>query len=362
MRVRFFRIFLVPFFALLVFPSISHGETSVVEVGVITPLTGPLATIGTAVRNGIELAQKESPDLFRRVSFRFEDDQADGKQSLRAYRALTLGKRPKVLLGFGTILAQTIGPLVERDQVPLLNFNFDAAPAVGKQFVIRTLNHTDEYMAPVAEHLVRAGNRELLIVQSESTFFDAMISSLGKALNGRATVKVVATLPPGEMDFRATIARLRVVEGSAVGIFLWPDQILAFLRQAREAKIRASYFGTDLCETAASLGGVEDLVEGCLYGDNNATADFRSRYQQAFGNEAQLTFAGSAYDMATLVGHYLKEGGDSALDFRDYAAQARDREGVVGSYSFKNSAETGSYFAYPVVVKRIEGKRGVAVR
>jgi len=34
------------------------------KVGVILPLTGPLAEYGMAARNGIELARKEYPELF----------------------------------------------------------------------------------------------------------------------------------------------------------------------------------------------------------------------------------------------------------------------------------------------------------
>ena len=40
------------------------GDTPRLKVGVISALSGGLATIGGAVRNGIELARADSPELF----------------------------------------------------------------------------------------------------------------------------------------------------------------------------------------------------------------------------------------------------------------------------------------------------------
>ena len=59
-----------------------------VKIGVILPLSGSMATLGGAIRNGIELARSERPELFGRIKFIYEDDQYDIKQSIAAYRKL----------------------------------------------------------------------------------------------------------------------------------------------------------------------------------------------------------------------------------------------------------------------------------
>jgi ABC-type branched-subunit amino acid transport system substrate-binding protein len=79
-------------------------EAPPLRIGVITPLTGQLATIGTAVRNGIELARREQPELVNGVGFAYEDDQADPKQSIDAYLKHLSSRKGEVIFGFGTTL------------------------------------------------------------------------------------------------------------------------------------------------------------------------------------------------------------------------------------------------------------------
>lgn len=148
-------------------PAMTIAEPVQHRVAVITTLSGTLATIGTAVKNGIELARADHPKLFESIEFSYEDDQFDAKQGLSAYRKLKESKRPIVLFGFGTVLAQAIGPLIERDEMPLINFNFEAAPAIGKRFIVRGMNHTDQYMKSLGEYLAAQGNADLPIVQTE---------------------------------------------------------------------------------------------------------------------------------------------------------------------------------------------------
>jgi len=357
------RCFLVLISLLILCPVHSDAQERQLRIGVITPLTGPMATIGTAVKNGIELARKEHPELFENLTFAYEDDQFDSKQSLTAYRKLKAAGQLNLLLGFGTNLAQAIGPLVERDKLTFINFSFEAAPVVGKKFLIRSMNHTGEYTAALADYLAKSGENELPIIQTESTFFSAMIDGVRKAGGSKIKLQEIARVSPGEVDFRSVIAKLKVLKRRAIGVFLWPEQLIAFFRQARELGLDAQYFGTDLCETAAALTEGRGLAEGCLYPDNDADVPFRSRYRTAYGNEAQLTFAGSAYDMTILVGEIFRaEQILSAGHLLGLLQSTREKSGVLGVYSFRESPELGQYFAYPVVLKRIEGVRGVPVK
>lgn len=89
---------------------------------------------------------------------------------------------------------------------------------------------------------------------------------------------------------------------------------------------------------------------------------FRIKYKQKFGNEAQLTFAGSAYEMALLLGQvYNDKKVTNADDLIKAFAEVRDRAGVLGTYSFVDDKTFGKFFDFPVVVKRVVGSNGVPV-
>jgi branched-chain amino acid transport system substrate-binding protein len=332
------------------------------EIGVITALSGGMATIGTAVSNGIELARKDRPELFKNIQFSYEDDQFDPKQSITAYRKLKSSGHPFLIFGMGTLLAQAIGPTVERDRIPLINFNFEAAPAIGKQFILRSFNHTDQYMQALARHLQEQGHESFPIVQTEASFLNAMVSSFQRALGPDHKIVEAGRVLPNEMDFRVQILKLKNMNQKIIGVFLWPDQLLAFFKQARELGLSAEYFGTDLCETAATLSRDPSLVEGCVYPDNESTNEFRIRYQEEYGNESQLTFAGSAYDMTILIGELLQN--QNELDSSEFVRKltaVKEQNGVLGSFSYKHDETSGQYFEYPIRIKRIEKGRGVSI-
>jgi branched-chain amino acid transport system substrate-binding protein len=339
-----------------------------VAVGVIVPLTGAMATLGEAVKNGVELAQLDHPNLVKNVRFVFEDDQYDPKQSLAAYTKLRDLDEARVVFGFGDTLGTILGPLADRDGIALINFNFGTAPAVGRKLVVRSMNHTGQYMTAMAEHFSDEGKDEFLIIQAEGSFFEAMSGSFARAVQRPEKVEILARLNPNETDFRARILTLKAkanAEGPRpIGLFLTPQQILAFLKQARELHFEADYFGTDLFETAATIAPDPAILEGCVYPDNEVTEQFREQYRNRFGTEAQLTFAGAAYEMALLVAEQLSANPENAPHkLTPYLAQQlsliRERPGKLGIFNFVTSPTTGKFFEFPIKVKVM--KKGVGV-
>lgn len=339
-----------------------QADEQVKTVGVITTLSGGMATIGTAIKNGVELARFEHPKLLRNLTFIYEDDQFDAKQGISAYRKLIASNHASIIFGFGGYLAHAIGSSVERDKVPFINFNFEAAPAVGKEFIVRSTNHTDQYMLLLAQHLRKLSTSEFPIIQTDSTFLGSMIKSLEKALGDEVQLRSVTTVAPNETDFRTIIAKLRKLSAKQVGLFLLPEQLITFVRQAREVGFSAEYFGTDLCETAAVLPSGASLMEGCVYPDNEVSISFRESYKRRFGNEAQLSFAGSAYDMAVLIGTIQSEGQLlEPLSIMKSLRSVKDNPGVLGKYSFRDEPAVGQFFEYAVRIKRITKGLGVPI-
>jgi ABC-type branched-subunit amino acid transport system substrate-binding protein len=341
----------------------AYGEERGPRIGVITILSGPNATIGTAIRNGMELARHDRPDLLKKIVFDYEDDQSDPKLDIAAYQRLSRDKGIDVLFGLGPTMVNVLWPYVRRDSIPFINFNFEAAPAVGKPLVIRAMNHTAQYMGALATYLAQhEESREYPLIVGQHPFLQAMARDVGVVQDRGITVREVAAVLPSETDFRGLIGRLRAYKYKPVGLFLFPDSLIAFLKQARGLGFSATYFGTDLCESAAKLAGDPSLVEGCVYPDNEVSESFRRAYQSRYGNEAQLAFAGSAYDMAILLGDIFQQHpnvrGEALVKALSAVSQ---RRGVLGEFSFRNAAGTGQFFEYPIHVKRIKDGRGVVV-
>lgn len=338
-------------------------EEKKITIGVITALTGQMATIGTAVKNGIELAREKNPELFKNIKFVYEDDQFDGKISLVAYRKLKDSDKASVIFGFGAVQAYVLGPVADRDKTPYINFSFEAAPAVNKTFSIRAMNHTDQYMDTLADSLLKNGHKKFYIVRMESPFYSAMADSFSKKVGTRGVIEEVAAHNPSETDFRTTVSKLKVLENNPVGIFLSPDQLIQFVKQSKELQIERLYFGTDLFETAASISADKTMFEGCLYPDNNVSLAFRQDYLKAYGNEAQLTFAGSGFDMTVLLGEILSTQGEFDLkNLMKSLKEVKNKPGVLGTFSFVSDGNFGMFYKYPMLVKSITHSKGVPIQ
>ena len=343
-------------------PSFGQSKTAQLRVGVITPLTGNMATIGTALHNGIQLARKENPEAFKNVEFVVEDDQFDTKKSLSAYQKLRSVDRADLIFGFGDTLGYAIGPKCKQEQVPLINFNFNPGPAKGNDFLVRAMNSTDQYMQSLSEYWSAQHVSRFTIVRAEAHFFNAMWESFRDAAGSSASFVELGNLSPVDLDFKPILLKARSAAPNPVGLFLSPEQLIQLMKQARELRMSGAYFGTDLFETAAGMAQEPALFDGVIYPDNGASDSFRQRYREAFNTEAQLTFAGSGYDMANLVSELSrKPNAMNGVEILNELRNVRDKAGALGKFSFVHEKENGSYFKYPVRVKRIRGRIGVPV-
>jgi branched-chain amino acid transport system substrate-binding protein len=79
------------------------------KVGAILPLTGAAADYGIAIKNCIELAKKDKPELFTNIDFIFEDAAYDPKTAVSAYRSLTDGQRVDLTLTWGVSFCKAAG-------------------------------------------------------------------------------------------------------------------------------------------------------------------------------------------------------------------------------------------------------------
>ncbi len=344
--------------SIFIYVAAAHADAPKPVVGVIAPLSGYLASIGAAIRNGFELARVENPDTMSAIETRFEDDQHDPKLALTVYRHLKSGAEPSAIMAFGYFFPTVMGKDIAREQLPVINLSFLAKPAIGNPYIVRSMNHTQQYARALAEFIAVDKQLDYPVITTQYDFFLQLIGEAGvhlREIKPQAKLSVLAEVLPTEREFRSLISKLKGLGAERIGVFLLPDQLATFMRQARENGITAEIFGSDICETAAEIPGVRQYLQGCAYPDNQVTEQFRAAYRARFNNESQITFAGAAYDMALVLAEHFKAHPESRRgDIITALSAIQGRNGVLGAFSFKDDPAFGRFFEYPVVVKRIE--------
>jgi ABC-type branched-subunit amino acid transport system substrate-binding protein len=151
-------------------------------VGMILPLSGRAAEYGIAVRNGVELAKKNSPLLFNNIRFVFEDSLYDGKTSITAYNKITAVEKADLVLVWGHGPVQAVVPVAEIKQQPLMVISGQRDVANGKDYTIRFCSPHDAYAGALLRHIKKLGYGKIAVVKTEMGFLNDTVEALNNSI------------------------------------------------------------------------------------------------------------------------------------------------------------------------------------
>lgn len=143
-------------------------------------------------------------------------------------------KNVDILYNWGELPLSVVAPLTDKKKTLVLAMSLDAAPAVGRPLIVRTINHPDEYGQKILGYLRTSGLRRIAIVKTEDPFLNALSDSLAKLMGPEESLDIPFSFTPEEMDFRSAILRLKQERFEAIGVYLLPGQVGAFYRQMKE--------------------------------------------------------------------------------------------------------------------------------
>ena len=334
-------------------------QVSPFTVGLILPLTGPLAEYGIAMKNCIELARQDSPQNFGNIKLVYEDAAYDPKQAVSAFQKLAAADKPQLIYTFGVAFCKVLAPLAEAARIPLVGQCIDPSIARSRKFVLRFMNYTDQYMKLQAEYLDKRNLNKIGIILTENPYLEEILAALERNLSKQQKLVIVDRYPPGEMNFRSAIARLKTHNLDTVGVLLAAGQISQFYRQAREQRLDRPSFGTNFFESLSEVDSAQSAMDGAVFANNKTNPAFILRYRRTFGRESQLAFGSLAYEFTRLSGELFGRdqdppGGEEII--RRFS-MAGSREGLAaGPYGFRNHSAVGSFFDFPLVIKRVSGQ------
>lgn len=354
------------FFLLLIF-QIFYVQAVLAEgvplkIGYIGPLSGSYADYGIAVKNGIELYRTENPEKAPLIEFFYEDDLYDPKSAISAYRKLVDVNKVDLIFSFGGNSCLGLGPSINNDKKLLINFSADEEHAKNSEYIIRTIDYSGRYIKALLERLRKSQINNFAVANVETTYARTMRRSFERQLGANEKLLDLGSVVPGEIDFRGMLLKLKLSKIENVGLFLAPDQTLLFLKQGKDIGLKLSIFGSNILESALALPN-SAILEGAIYPFNYLDKNFAERYRAIYPTTAQLPFAGNAYDITKLFYEIVTTlPGFDVTNFRESFLNVKDREGVLGNFSYVEDVDGGRYFSYPIAVKQVRDGVGVDLR
>jgi branched-chain amino acid transport system substrate-binding protein len=342
---------------LLAAPLIAAGETirpaAPLKMGLLLPLSGPLAEYGVAIRNGFELAQTEEPTRFSGLSLVYEDHRYEATEAVTSFNKVTNVDKVSIVFNFGEPTLAALAPLAEQGSVPLLAISLDAKPAANRRFTVLTINTAEDFARTLVEHLRSKSVRSIGVIKTDDPFFDAMLAQIQLRLQPGETLKVVASCLPDDADFRSHIIKLRKSAFDAVGVYLLPGQVSSFFKQARGAGLKARFFGTDIFESRTEVEQAGEAMQGAVYPNLQVPSDFVQRYVERFGNNAQISYAYDAYELARYTASLFPQ--SESPPSREMIVKRYTALGDHHAFSVQKSTEGVTYFKYPLIMRQVQG-------
>ena len=340
------------------------GEAAKFKVGLILNLNGPAADYGLAIKNGVELARKEHPELFTNIEFVFEDTTYDSPGTVSAFNKLRNIDKVDLIYVWGLIQCEATAPLAEAFKTPLLAQCVQPKISKGRKYVVRFFSYSDQYARTATAWLAAHNLKKIGLVVSENGYLEEMRRALEENLQDRQNVVLIERHGITDYDFRSTVTKAARQGYDVLAVYLAAGQIAQFYRQMHEQHLSLPTIGTNFFGSTSEIEAAAGKMDGALYPDNIISAEFITRYEAAYGNKSQITWAAFAYEFADICGRLFHESKKRLAPDEVMAQLALlkpDENSVVGPAVYEDSPERGKQFSFPIAMKQIQGREGVTL-
>ena len=342
-------------------PSGSSPTTStVIRIATQSPLSGGQAALGEAIKLGVLLAGERSKTTFESLGFRAEVVAFDDKASpgVGVANARQLVADPDILLVVGHLNSGVAIPASEiyRDAELAMISPANTNPVItdrGFPNVNRVIGRDDVQGVAAARFAKeRLSVRSAYVIhdgtqygQAAAEFFRAGATQFGLNVIGFEWTTE-------KRDFKLIIANVKAKDPDLVyfgGIY---DQAAPLFKQAREAGLRATFFGPDGMDSSDLVKVAGQSVVGLYYTAaagpatiNPGAKGFIAEFQSRFGR-APEPYAAEAYDAAVVgfraIEVAMRNAGDRRPTRSEVAAAVRKLQaiqGVTGAIEFDEKGD-----------------------
>ncbi|MGB3811961.1 MAG: branched-chain amino acid ABC transporter substrate-binding protein [Shinella sp.] len=270
--------------ASVAFAPLAHAD---IVIGLIAPLTGPVAAYGDQVKNGAEAAvaeiNKNGGILGEQVVLKLTDDAGEPKQGVSAANQI-VGEGIRFVVGPVTSGVAIPASDVLAENGILMVTPTATAPdltARGLTNVLRTCGRDDQ-QAEVAAAYVLASlkDKKVAVVHDKGAYGKGLADAFKAALNkGGVTEALYDSVTPGDKDFSALITRLKAdgVEVIYFGGYHPEGGLLA--RQLKDLSVNATIIGGEGLSNSEYWAIGNEAAAGTLF--TNASDALKSADSQA---------------------------------------------------------------------------------
>jgi branched-chain amino acid transport system substrate-binding protein len=325
-----------------------------IKIGMVAPLTGPIADAGRYGVQGAKLAVEEvnraGGVLGRQFELVIEDDQSLNPSTLLAFSKLADDKDIVAFLGpTRSTQIQSIAPSVKQVGRPVMIGGTDPSLTLAGNPWLFRFRPNDTYTARVMSDygLNKLGKKKWAIVHATDAFGTnaktLLIAALGK--QGIEPV-LIEGQPNNSPDYTAVALAVKQSGADALATFItFETDVAVFARQLRQLGVNIVWLGSPSITTTTA----RKLAGATLYGTfavtdfhpeaNPEARSFSEKYLASYKTAPDF-FASWPYDAVHVLAQAItKAGSVDPQKIRDALLAVKGYRGVEGTYNFDNNGD-----------------------
>lgn len=298
------------------------GDDKPFKIGLIVPLTGPVAADGIPLKNGFDLALKEvnaqGGMLGKKVEVVTLDNQSD--PALSSQQATRLIRQDKVDYIVGTITGaeqNAVGQVADAARVPFSAIIMGTPPFCSRY--VWSFGETNQMLLkPFVPELIKRYGKKVALVGSDYNFpheYHAVAKQLVDAEGGRVVAEEYS--PLGTSDWQPVVTKLAASKPDWVLSAVVGGDAIAFVKQAQQfgllkrSQLTGVSFIQEYYPPIAAIANGRILVS--RYSEQlpgEANADFVKRYRAAYEAEGPIPgVAANAFDAVRFIAKAVNAAG-----------------------------------------------------
>jgi branched-chain amino acid transport system substrate-binding protein len=228
-------------------PIRAEQQAKPIRIGVVLPLTGPLAWVGGAMRRGIELAAKET--TLQPLELEFQDDLSSNRTvAVTAFRALTSVSHVDGILNCSTSTLAAVAPVINQTKTPTIIL-WDSNRDMPKfsPYVIGFGYANEKAAEDAADFLITKKQAQRIAVISYQNDWSELLTAsfTARAKTLGATITLSEQVADSNTDLRSILLRAKQKQTQALYLPLYGLGLISAIRQAREIKFAGQILTVD---------------------------------------------------------------------------------------------------------------------
>jgi len=360
------------FFAFILFflPSCNQNNNDTIKIGVILPLTGMGAEIGSLSNKSIQLAFKSYNDSRNsnepRIKIISEDNRLDPKVSISAFQKLVNLDDVKVIIGpISSNATLAIAPLANKNKITIISTGASSNKITNAGDYIFRVELSDKYggkkQAEIAYDKLKY--RKMACVYVNNDYGKGLVSVFNKefiSLGGKIILD--EGFEQGSTDFRTILTKIKSLKIDAI-FFVFNTEIIQFVKQKYELNIKTKIFTTPVFENQRYLNALGVLANGInfvYYGTYNKNSNdsivqnFIYRFKKNYNTEPDY-YAALAFDASNVIIKALKNINFNMNKFNNELYKIKNFHGITGNISFDKNGDVKK----PVILKTVRNGKFV---